>query len=155
MKALGEKRIWIGVYGECKRNRTINGLDTLNMTPIPLYPAIFKINCSQVFAKVAAFLPFIVSWSFSIRSCFEWNMEVTAQPLKWTILLTLIIVFHSGTACVGGRWGEMWHGVASSVGDSISILPLNKCADELNQCCGGGVNPIFLCLCVCGHLQKC
>lgn len=105
--------------------------------------------------KVAAFLPFIVSWPFSINSPFEWNTEVTAQPLKCTILLTLIIVFHSGTACVGRRWGEMWHGVASSVADSVSILPLNKCTDELNPCCGcgGGVNPFFVC--DCGHLQKC
>lgn len=89
--------------------------------------------------------------------------QTRAQPHKkctHTTLLTLIIVSHFGTACVGGRWGEMWPDVAPSVGDSVSNLHLfepmscwwNK--PMLFLWCWWSC-PVFLSPCVCGLLQNC
>lgn len=97
-----------------------------SMTPYPAFQLLLRLNVHNSLLKVAAFLPFILPWPFCIGSPFEWNMKIIAKSLTCTSLLTLIIVFHSGTACVGERWGEMWHGVAPPVGDFVSILPFEQ-----------------------------
>lgn len=65
------------------------------------------------------------------------QIHTDTQKCTHAVLLTLIIVSHFGTACVGGRWGEMWSGVTPSVGDYVS---------DSNYWWS-------LCLCICGDLR--
>lgn len=94
-----------------------------SMAPALLFTKRWEKLFLRSIVKVAAVCPFISLSSCLICSPSIWNKDrqhTATQKSTHTALLTLIIVSRSGTACVGGRWGEMWPGVAPSVGDSVS-----------------------------------